>query len=385
MWKIPLSDIDLDEREIAAVTNVLRSKWLTMGEVTQQFERAFADYIGVKYAFAVTNCTAALQLAYRVLDLGQDDEIIMPSLTFVATANAAVVEGAMPVFADVTDANDLTISPKDIEAKVTPRTKAITVVHYAGYPCQMDRIMELAHKHNLAVIEDCAHSPGAEYKGQKTGAIGDVGCFSFFSNKNMTTGEGGMITTNRDDLAEKIRLLRSHGMTSLTLDRHRGHNFSYDVVDAGYNFRIDEMRSALGLVQFSKLAETNQRRSELVDSYRVAFQDVETIALPFTNKAGKSVFHIMPVLLKAGQDRKVFMSNMRAAGIQTSIHYPPIHQFTYYQQSSAADNLDLPVTEAIQDRLVTLPLYPAMTPEDIQFVATTAKQHSGQVANSSKH
>lgn len=371
MWKIPLSDISLDDAEIEAVTNVLRSKWLTMGEVTQQFERAFADFVGVKHAFAVTNCTAALQLAYRVVGVGRGDEFILPSLTFVATANAGVVEGAVPVFADVCGENDLLISPDDIAAKITPRTKAITVVHYAGYPCAMDAILQIARQHNLAVVEDCAHSPGALFNGVPTGAIGDVGCFSFFSNKNMTTGEGGMLTTNRDDLAEEIRLLRSHGMTTLTLERHKGHSFSYDVVEAGYNFRIDEMRSALGLVQLGKLAASNERRAQVAAWYRGAFADGSEMKLPFAGRETGSVHHIMPSLLPSGCDRKAFMSAMRERGVQTSIHYPPIHRFAAY--CDLLPKPHLPVTEALEERLVTLPLYPTMSQDDVNYVAQSAR------------
>jgi dTDP-4-amino-4,6-dideoxygalactose transaminase len=374
MWKIPLSDISFDEREIDAVTNVLRSKWLTMGEVTQEFERAFADYLGVRHAFAVSNCTAALQLAYRVLGVVPGDEIIMPSLTFVATANAAIVEGAVPVFADITSENDLTVSPADIRSKITSRTRAITVMHYGGNPCDMDGIMAIAREHNLGVIEDCAHSPGATYHGRMTGTIGDVGCFSFFSNKNMTTGEGGMLTTDRDDLAERIRLLRSHGMTTPTLDRHKGHSFSYDVVDAGYNCRIDEMRSALGLVQLTKLTEANKRRRQVVDLYRELLADHRGLALPFAGRTEGSVFHLMPAVLGVESERQRFMTDMREAGVQTSIHYPPAHRFTYYQKNLAASGLGLPITERIAERLVTLPLYPSMTLADVEYVVATANQ-----------
>lgn len=369
MWKIPLSDMDFDDREIEAVTEVLRSKWLTMGEVTQRFERTFAEYIGVRHAIAVTNCTAALQLAYRALGIGDGDEIIVPSLTFVATANAAVVEGATPVFADITSENDLTISPADIERKITRRTRGITVMHYGGYPCDMDPILDIARERKLAVIEDAAHAPGATYKGRPIGTIGDIACFSFFSNKNLATGEGGMITTNRDDLADRVRLLRSHGMTSLTLDRHKGHSFSYDVLDAGYNFRIDEIRSAIGLVQISKLDAGNVRRAELTKAYRTALASDPLIELPFAGKDEGSVHYIMPALLKVDVDRERFMGALRDVGIQTSIHYPPIHQFTHYTGGGA----EVPVTDAVASRLVTLPLYPAMGNDEVGRVASAVR------------
>ena len=207
-WKYPLSDIDIDKREIEAVKEVLCLKWLTMGEVTQKFEDEFQKFIGVKHAIAVTNCTAALHLALKGLGIGHGDEVIVPSLTFVATSNAILYVDAKPVFADITSLDNWNISPEDIEKKISSRTKAIIVMHYGGYPCDMDSINYIAEKHNLFVIEDAAHAPGAEYNGKKCGSLSDVGCFSFFSNKNMTTGEGGMITTDDDALANKIRLMR---------------------------------------------------------------------------------------------------------------------------------------------------------------------------------
>ena len=262
-WKVPLADLDLDTDDIRAVVDVVRSKWLSMGPVTAEFEQCFAEYIGVKYAFAVVNCTAALHLAHVALGAATGDTVICPALTFVATANAIRYTGATPVFADITSADDLNISPDDIEAKIDDTTKGICVVHYGGYPCDMDRIMHIARRHHLYVVEDVAHAPGAAcwvtmpprasstaggvFK--KCGSIGDIGCFSFFSNKNMTTAEGGMLTTDSDTIADRIRRLRSHGMTSLTWDRERGHSFSYDVTDMGYNYRMDELRAALGLAQ----------------------------------------------------------------------------------------------------------------------------------------
>ena len=204
-WKVPLSDIDFGREEIETVVKVLESKWLTMGEVTQRFEAAFAEYLGVKHAFAVSNCTAALHIAYRVLGIEAGDEVICPSLTFVATANPIIYAGGTPVFADLSGIHDLNISPESITKRITEKTKAITVMHYGGYPCHMDTILNIANKHKLYVIEDDAHAPGAEYKGKKAGTIGDIGCFSFFSNKNMVTGEGGMVVTNNDDLADKIQ------------------------------------------------------------------------------------------------------------------------------------------------------------------------------------
>jgi dTDP-4-amino-4,6-dideoxygalactose transaminase len=368
-WKIPLSDIDLGQDEIDAVVNVLKSKWLTMGAVTQQFEKEFAEYLGVKHAFAVSNGTAALHIACQVLGIGSDDEVIVPSLTFVATANSVLYTGATPIFADITEVDNLNISPDSILEKITPKTKAITVVHYGGYPCDMSRIMQVAREYNLYVIEDAAHAPGAECNGKKCGTIGDVGCFSFFSNKNMTCGEGGMIVTNDDTLADKIRTIRSHGMTSLTWDRHRGHAYSYDVVDIGYNYRIDEIRSALGIVQLSKLEKNNQRRREIAEKYVELLKDTEHISIPFSNYEGKPSFHIFPILLSEGINRYDFIQELRESGIQTSIHYPPIHLFTYYRERFGYKEGILPKTEYVGKHEVTLPLHPLMTDTDVEYIA----------------
>jgi len=367
-WRIPLSDIDFDEAESLAVQSVLKSRWLTMGKVTQEFEAAFAAHVQAKHAIAVTNATAALHLSCLALGLGPGDEVIVPSLTFVATANAVRYVGATPVFADVVSPDNLNISPKAIESLVTSRTRAIIVVHYAGYPCDMEAILSIARQHGLFVIEDAAHAVGSELDGRPLGAWGDVGCFSFFSNKNMTTGEGGMMTTDNDDLAQKLNRLRSHGMTSLTWDRHKGHAYSYDVVDLGYNYRIDEIRAAIGLVQLSKVERNNERRRSLTQVYRDALQELAPqVAVPFQNHAGKTSAHIMPILLPRETKRKEFIDSMKENGIQTSIHYPPIHTFTAYKDTMV---WDLPVTEEVAKREITLPLYPAMSNDDVVVVVS---------------
>ena len=367
-WRIPLSDIDFDEAESLAVQNVLKSRWLTMGKVTQEFEVAFAAHVQAKHAIAVTNATAALHLACLALGLGPGDEVIVPSLTFVATANAVRYVGATPIFADVVSSDDLNISPEAIESIITSRTRAIIVVHYAGYPCDMEAILLIAKQHNLFVIEDAAHAVGSELDGRPLGTWGDVGCFSFFSNKNMTTGEGGMMTTDNDDLAQKLNRLRSHGMTSLTWDRHKGHAYSYDVVDLGYNYRIDEIRAAIGLVQLSKVERNNERRRSLTQVYRDALQELAPqVAVPFQSHVGKTSAHIMPILLPIETKRKEFIDSMKENGIQTSIHYPPIHTFTAYKDTMV---WDLPVTEDVAKREITLPLYPAMSNDDVVVVVS---------------
>jgi dTDP-4-amino-4,6-dideoxygalactose transaminase len=371
-WRIPLSDIDFDEDEALAVQNVIKSRWLTMGRVTQEFETAFADYVQTKHAIAVTNATAALHLACLALGIGPGDEVIVPSLTFVATANAVRYVGARPVFADIISHDDLNISPAAINSLITPLTRAIIVVHYAGYPCDMPAILSIAKQNELFVIEDAAHAVGSELNGRKLGAWGDIGCFSFFSNKNMTTGEGGMLTTDNDDLAEKLGRLRSHGMTTLTWDRHKGHAWSYDVVDLGYNYRIDEIRAAIGLAQLAKVERNNDRRRKLSQVYRDALQElVPQVGIPFQNHPGITAAHLMPILLPKEVKREEFMGHMKEQGIQTSIHYPPIHTFTSFKNDTS---LNLLVTEDVANREVTLPLYPTLTDKDILTVVSAISQ-----------
>ena len=371
-FSVALSEPEIDEADIQAVVNVLRSKWLSMGEVTAAFERRFADKMGVKHAFAVTNCTAALHLANIAVGVGPGDEVICPALTFIATANATLYVNGKVVFADVTSPHDLTVSPDDIEAKITPRTRAITVVHYGGFACDMDRIVAIARAHRLKVIEDCAHAPFAQYRfatGARywVGAIGDVGCFSFFANKNMTTGEGGMITTNDDEIAARIRLLRSHGMTQLTYDRHKGHATGYDVVALGYNYRIDEIRAAIGLSQLAKIDSIHCRRREVFRWYTDELADFPHITVPFRDRVLEDATpHIMTVLVNAGAG--AVRAQLRTAGIQTSRHYEPVPNFTAFRNTTRCQISISPAT------LVTLPLSASMTREVVVFVCDSLKQ-----------
>ena len=373
-YKYPVSDIDFDQREFEAVNKIIASKWLTMGEVTKAFEDEFARSIGVKHAIAVVNGTAALHLAIKGLGITNGDEVIVPSLTFVATANAVIYVNAKPIFADIASSDNWNISPEDIEKKISSRTKAIIVMHYGGYPCDMDSINSIAKKHNLFVIEDAAHAPGAEYNGNKCGSLGDVACFSFFSNKNMTTGEGGMITTEDDALSKKIRLMRSHGMTLLTLDRPKGHAFSYDVIELGHNYRIDEIRSALGLVQLNKLEANNQKREVLTNRYRKNLAEINWLSSPFKNQSHKPAYHLFPILCPKVK-REDFMKYLRSRGIQTSIHYPPVHLFSFYRQKFSTKEGDLPLTEAIARKEVTLPMSPILTIENIDRIVEEIKSY----------
>jgi dTDP-4-amino-4,6-dideoxygalactose transaminase len=366
--RILLSDIDLGKEEISAVVGVLKSKWLTMGEKCEEFERKFADYLNVKYAFVVSSGTGALHIACRALGIGNGDDVVCPSLTFVATANSILYTGARPVFADIIGPDNFNISPSSILEKISPKTKAIMVVHFAGYPCGMDEIMKIARENKLFVIEDAAHAPGATYKGKKCGTIGDIGCFSFYANKNLATGEGGMVVTNGDDLAKKIKALRSHAMTTLTLDRVRGHAYTYDVVDLGYNYRSDELKSAIGIVQLSKLESNNKKRKLLVNEYIRRLTNISEISIPFRKFEGDPSYHIFPILLKNRMHRKLFMEGLKNEGVQTSVHYSPIHLFSYYRKRFGYREGLLPKTEFVAEHEVTLPLYPLMKKEDVETI-----------------
>jgi dTDP-4-amino-4,6-dideoxygalactose transaminase len=364
-WKVPLSDLDYGLEEEQAVLAVIKSQWLTMGAVTEEFEKNFAHFINSKHAVAVSNATEALHMACLALEIGPGDEVIVPSLTFVATANAVLYTGASVVFADICSPQNPTVCLEDIVKKVTPKTKAIIVMHYAGYPCDMANICHFARSNNISIIEDAAHAPGAGIQGTYAGCLGDIGCFSFFSNKNLATGEGGMLSTQNDAIEKRLRYLRSHGMTTLTYDRHQGHAYSYDVVALGYNYRMDEIHAALGIEQLKKLPGNNQRREMADHQYRARLG--KAVDVPFANFKEKSSFHLFPILLPAGVNRQAFQEYMKAQGIQTSIHYPPIHTFSYYRERYPKDH-HLPITEDYAAREVTLPLFPSITQEQIAYV-----------------
>jgi dTDP-4-amino-4,6-dideoxygalactose transaminase len=367
-WRYPLSDVDLGREEEKEVLKVLRSKWLSTGPVTEKFEKVFSDYLGGGFALAVSNGTAALHLALACMNLKQGDEVILPSLTFVATANAVLYVGGKPVFADIVSTEDLNISPQDIEKKVSKRTKAILVMHYGGYPCDMEPILTQARQRHLHVIEDAAHAPGAEYHGEKCGAIGEIGCFSFFSNKNLVTGEGGMVFTRNRAFAERMRGMRSHGMKALSWDKYHGHLSSYEISDLGYNYRTTEVQSALGLVQLKKLVRNNLRRKKLVEVYRKELQGIEEITTPFSPYSDRPSYHLLPVLIDPRLDRERVMEGLRHDGIQTSIHYPPVHLFSLYRKRFGYQKRMLPKTEEVSRREVTLPLHPRMDAKDVKWI-----------------
>ena len=351
---------------LQAVHSAVDSGWWSMGPRVAEFERAFAAFSGARHALAVANGTAALHLALAATGCGPGDEVILPSLNFVAAANTIAHNGATPVFCDVRSATDLNLDPADVEAAITPATKALLALHYGGHACAMEDVLALAGEHDLIVIEDAAHAPGATWRGRACGTIGDVGCFSFFSNKNLPIGEGGMIVTDDDRLAEKLRLLRSHGMTSLTWDRHRGHASSYDVVALGHNFRLDEIRAAMGLVQLGKLRAENAQRGRIVARYREGLAGKQGITIPFADDPATASHHLCVAVLPEGCDRDAVRTTLAEQRVQTSVHYPPIHRFTLYAERGASRRL--PVTDDVGDRILTLPLYGHLRDDQIDLV-----------------
>ena len=365
-WKVPLADVVVDEELADTALETFRSGWWSMGPRVQEFEDRFAAFCGAGHALAVANGTAALHLGLLAVGCSPGDEVVVPSLNFVAAANAIVHTGAEPVFCDVLGPEEPNLDPADVEAALTERTKAIVALHYAGYPCDMGALRALAERRGLAIVEDAAHAPGASLGGRMCGTLGDVGCFSFFSNKNLPVGEGGMLVTDDDRLAEQLRLLRSHGMTSLTWDRQRGHASDYDVLLPGFNYRLDEMRAAVGSKQLEQLPAENEARGRIVARYREALAGTPGLVVPFADTTGRvSSYHLAVVVLPEGTDRTAVRASLDERGIQTSVHYPPIHTFTAYRDRSRRP---LPQTDALAGRILTLPLYGRLSDEQVDAV-----------------
>lgn len=368
-YRIPLFKLNFNEAEEQAVLETVRSKWISTGPKCEEFEKLFAEMLSVKHAVSLSNCTDALHLALRVLDVGEGDEVICPSLTFVASVNSIRYVGATPVFCDVKSAEHINIDAEKIKKLITPKTKAVMVVHMAGFPCEMDGITALAREHNLKIIEDACHGPLSEYKGKKLGTIGDIGCFSFFSNKNISTGEGGMIVTDDGDLAKRIRLLRSHGMTTMSYQRARGHATAYDVVELGYNFRMDDIRASIGIAQLKKLKADLVERQKVRADYVKCLSEIPGVIVPFRDNTEFVSNYIMPVVLSnsTAEKREAVRERLHQAGIQTSVHYPAIHRFSIYEDYKAV----LPETEYVTDNEMTLPMYASLSSEDIRFICST--------------
>jgi dTDP-4-amino-4,6-dideoxygalactose transaminase len=359
---ILVSSAILDGAEKAMLSKVIDSGWITMGDRVQQFESEFASLHGAKDCVAVSSCTAGLHLILHALDIGPGDEVLVPSLSFVATANSVVYVGAKPVFVDIESPDVPLMSMSKAQELCTPKTKALILVHFAGYLADLAQWREFARRNGLYLIEDAAHAPGLK----EVGAISDAAAFSFYGNKNMTTAEGGAVIARNPVLLQKVRQARGHGMTSSTHQRLNSRTATYDVTMLGFNYRMDELRAAVGLVQLSNLLEWNEIRRVLVALYRRLFSlHCPQIIVPF-NSQQTSAYHIMPILLPADIDRQDVVDHLRANEIQTTIHYPPIHKLTYYR--NMFPDLHLPQTEAFAARELTIPLHPLMTSVEVEKV-----------------
>ena len=368
---IELGEPVLGKEEKQALCDVIDSGWITMGGRVAAFEKAFAEIHQASEAIAVTSCTAGLHLCLAALGIGPGDQVLVPALTFVATVNAVLYTGAEPVFVDIESEDRPHIGLADAEAKCTPKTRAIIVMHYGGYLVDLPAWRSYADRQRLALIEDAAHAPGVG----EVGRWGDAAAFSFFTNKNMTTAEGGMVIARDLKVRERIRRMRAHGMTTGTLDRHLGHANSYDVAALGYNYRLDELRAAIGLVQLERLQAWNTRRIALNRMYRHRLaEEAAEIRIPFDEK-DETAAHIMPILLPEGVSRPEVMARLRDHGIQSSIHYPPVHRFSYYKER--AREVTLPNTEAYYARTLTLPLHPSLKEEDVTVVVNALRDAIG--------
>jgi dTDP-4-amino-4,6-dideoxygalactose transaminase len=366
-WRVPLSDVRFTDEEVETVAAVFRRGWLSQGPEVAAFEQAFAAFVGAGHAVATSSGTSALHLSLVAAGVRPGDEVVVPSLTFAATAAAVVQSGATPVFADVASPQGPWLSCEAVRAAIGRRTRAVLNVAYGGYPGEATSIRKLADEHGLVLIEDAAHGPGAADAGRAAGTIGHVGAFSFFANKNLPLGEGGMLTTDDAGIAERARLLRSHGLSSSTWERHRAGDAEYDVVEPGFNYRLDEPRAALGRSLLARSVSDNERRRRLARSYAVRLAEIDGVEPAIADGVADRAcaWHIYPVLLDPRHDRRAVRAALRAAGVQTSIHYPPLHLTTAFAQPGGRA---LPATEEYGRRTLTLPIYPHMTDADLSHV-----------------
>lgn len=368
---IPYGRQYIDDKDIEAVVEVLKSDYLTTGPKIAEFEKAFAKYVGAKYAVAVSNGTAALHIACMAAGIGKGDEVITTSITFAASSNCVLYCGGKTVFADI-DPVTYNIDPDDVERKITSKTKAIIPVHYTGQPCDMDRIHEIARKNNLIVIEDAAHAVGAEYRGKKIGGLSDMTTFSFHPVKHITTGEGGIVTTNNEELYKKLTLYRTHGITRDEKLLNENHGpWYYEQLDLGYNYRITDVQAALGITQLSKVEAFLKRRYEIVERYNEAFGDFDKVEIPKQLKDTKSSWHLY-VIKVDGRIRKNVFEKLREAGIGVNVHYIPVYTFPYYQENGYKGTHCLNA-EKLYEQIISLPIYYSLTNEEQDYVIEKVK------------
>ena len=374
---IPFARPWIGDDEIEAVNEVLASKWISTGPKTAEFERRFAEYIGVKHALAVSSCTAALHLSLVAAGIGEGDEVITTPYTFTATSEAIGYTGAKPVFVDI-DPINLNIDVDKISEKLTPRTKAILPVHIAGAPCDMHALLEICKSRNLTLIDDAAHAIPTDYKGRRIGSIGDLSVFSFYANKNLTTAEGGMITTNRDDYAEMIKPMRLHGLNKDAWARQSNRSMWYYQVDSqGYKYNMTDIQAAMGLCQLMKLNKAIEIRRKYIQIYQERLSKIPEIVTPPGETHHRHSWHLYIIQLRTDQlkiSRDDFVDAMRDANIECSVHYIPLHLFSYYQKRYGYREGDFPCAEAAFERVVSLPLHMDLTVDDVLTVVDTIRE-----------
>jgi UDP-4-amino-4,6-dideoxy-N-acetyl-beta-L-altrosamine transaminase len=368
----------IEEDDVAAIVEALRGDWITTGPLVAEFERRLASRVGARHGVAVSSGTAALHAAVFAAGIGPGDEVIVPPLTFVASANPILYLGATPVFADVRP-DTLNLDPARVEEKITPRTRAIIAVDFAGHPSDLDSLLEIARARGLVLIEDAAHALGAEYRGRPVGALADLTTWSFHPVKQIATGEGGMVTTNDPGLAERCARFRNHGISSEAMDRFRSGEWYYEMVDLGFNYRLTDLQCALGLSQLAKLDRFLARREAIAARYRRAFADLPGGSLQAVEPHVRHAWHIFPLLLdleRLAGDRRAIFGALRAEGIGVSVHYLPVYRHPYYQRLGYDKGL-CPLAEAAYERLLTVPLFPAMEDRDVEAVITAVKKVLG--------
>ncbi len=360
----------LDEEDIQAVIKVLRSDWLTTGPKVAEFEQVFADFVGVREAVAVSSGTAALHAAMYAIGIGPGDEVIIPPMTFAASANCVVFQGGTPVFADV-DPDTLLLDPAHVEAKITPRTKAILAVDYTGQPCDYDALRAIADRHGLILIADACHALGGSYKGRPVGSLADLSTFSFHPVKHVTTGEGGTITSDDPDLAQRMRVFRNHGITSDHRQREQQGSWFYEMVDLGYNYRLTDLQCALGMNQLRKLPGWVARRQEIARLYDAAFTEIPAVKPLGVREDVSHAYHLYVIRLNLDQlqvDRARVFVALRAEGIGVNVHYIPVHLHPFYRERFGTGPGSCPVVEGAYERLISLPMFPRMSDQDANNV-----------------
>ncbi|MCD6099800.1 MAG: UDP-4-amino-4,6-dideoxy-N-acetyl-beta-L-altrosamine transaminase [Candidatus Marinimicrobia bacterium] len=374
---LPFHQPSIEDEEIQEVVDTLKSGWITTGPKTKLFEKKFQEYIGCKHAIAVSSCTAGLHLALVAAGVGQGDEVITTPYTFATTGEVIIQIGAKPVFVDIEE-DGFNIDVTKIPEAITPETKAIIPIHFAGEPCDMDEIMKIAQENNLFVIEDAAHAVGAEYKGKKIGNIGDVTVFSFYATKNLTTGEGGMVTTNNDELAEKIRLLSLHGISKDAWKRYTAEgSWYYEILYAGYKYNMTDIQASLGIHQLNKLEKFLSIRQKYAQRYSSAFADVSEIKTPPVNHHVRHAWHLYVIRLNSASlsiDRKQFIEALKAENIGSSVHFIPLHLHPYYKKKYGYKQGDYPNSEQVYSRVISLPLFPKMADADLEDVIKAVKK-----------